>query len=163
MTININNGLPVADLTVDLDKLSDIRYDYDKLFLLQSEDKDSATFVVKGTDWDHPTTVRYATRAIKDIYRNERVAPDNRAPSSEGKQISVGMKSMFKLTDSTDASVNIHEPIKGSISLQFPKDSRISAGQLETFLKYLIGCLLKPTTGMLVDNLMVDVRDPRQS
>jgi len=128
MTKSVNYGPNGTDVpaigTIDL-VVEPINFTAD--FLPLSLEAGASIYTDSTAPVDRPSTLRFATRDVANVYAQTSIDPSVYLPSRKGRDIVVQVQEVIAITDSVDTDLLYHVPIKGTLTLNMPLDEAITA------------------------------------
>lgn len=89
---------------------------------------------------DTPNTMRFATTAVADVYKNTGINPIFRSPSKRGFRMIGQVHAVYTVTDTEDASYRVDLPIEGHLVIKAPNDANITAAMIEAHIARVVRC-----------------------
>jgi len=152
MTKQVNYGPNGTDVpaigTIDL-AVEPINFDAD--FLPLVDDPGVNIYVDATAPVDRPSTLRFATRDVANVYAGGSIDPTVYLSSRKGRDIVVQAQEIHAITDSVDTDYLRMYPIKATMTLSAPLDANVDAAVLVHMIhRLLAACAANGEDGIAI-------------
>lgn len=133
------NGTDVPTIgTIDM-SVEPINFDAD--FLPLVDDPGVNIYVDATSPVDRPSTLRFATRDVSNVYAGTDIDASVFLSSRKGRDIVVQAQEVHAITDSEDVDYLRHYPIKATLTINTPLDASIDSAVLVHMVHRILGAL----------------------